>query len=144
MYIGAGILFAMMGMPGKDRVLASFAFTLPLGYLLFLIEDYRLFLISRKKQLIVLVMVNVLTLSFLYAGQMILPMGQNGFALKEKTVRKISDDAQLNLSLYYSDTGLIFYTPHDSYKVGENRSYSEIHCSHGGFNASFRSPCSIE
>jgi len=108
MYIGAGILFAMKGMPGKDRVLASFAFTLPLGYLLFLIEDYRLFLISRKKQLIVLVMVNVLTLSFLYAGQMILPMGQNGFALKEKTVRKISDDAQLNLSLYYSDTGLIF------------------------------------
>ncbi len=144
LYLGSGMLFAMMGMPGKERVLASFTFTLPLAYFLFLVEERDLLLDSRSRSLTLFVFLNFAILLFLYGGSRILPIGKKGFDLSEKSVQKVSEEPSKDRALYYTDDGRIFYTRQDDYPVGSSRSFNEIQCNDGMSNKSWKKPCTIE
>ena len=143
LYVGGVILFAMMGMPGGERVAGCFSFGLPLGILIFLFEGSFRERFNKPPAVPLIVAVNLLFVGLLYAGSFLLPAP--GIAkLPPDTVIKISDDPTINKSLYYSQDGRIFYTEKTEENVGQTKKYTLIACEKGDFNGSFKQPCVIK
>jgi len=136
-YLGGVLLFAMMGMPGRERVASGFAFTLPLACLLYIIEDNtktREFLAPKRINWILAF--NIFVFLFLYTANFMPPLESN-FQLERKTLIKLSDDSKRNVSLYYSKEGKLFYTRYDQKRIGFKRPYEMVSCPPG-------QPCTIE
>ncbi len=143
LYLGGVLLFTMMGMPGGERISCSFAFTLFIGYLFFIIEDNSYITFSSPKRVYLILGFNIFIIIFLYAGNFVIPPRSN-YYIKDKPLIKISDEARQNRSLYYArDSDNIFYTQMDHEEIGAVRSYTNIACPRGGGNKSLRYPCVI-
>jgi len=144
LYLGGVLLFTMMGAPGGERVSCSFAFTLFIGYLFFMIEDNGYISFPLPKLTNLVLVFNIFIIVFLYAGNFIIPPRSNCY-LKDKSLIKISDEARLNRSLYYAkDSDAIFYTERDHEKIGAVISYTKIACPKEGGSNSLRYPCVIK
>ncbi|MDM8553195.1 hypothetical protein QUF75_00475 [Desulfococcaceae bacterium HSG7] len=143
LYLGGALLFTMMGAPGEERVSSSFAFTLFIGYIFFIIEDNRYTAFPLPKRTNLILGFNIFIIVFLYAGNFIIPLRSN-YYIKDKPLIKISDEARLDRSLYYDkDTSDIFYTQMNHEEIGTVCSYTDIMCPKGGGSRSLRYPCVI-
>lgn len=143
MYIGGLIFFALMGMPGEERVASCYSFGLPLGLLFLLFEDSSMVNFEKTRIVHLIVTVNVFFVVFLYTGSSFLPDPKVS-KLSPGMVIKISDDPAINRSLYYDQKGQVFYTERTNESVGKVKQYNEIFCEKGVFNGSFKHPCEIK
>jgi hypothetical protein len=140
-FIGGVVFFAMLGMPGGDRVSATYLFALPAGWLSYLVESKWS---GRKKSaagLISFGILNCCAILFLYLGSIFIPPPQIA-RLEPGTVLKLSDDSTIDRSLFYTSDGQIFYTHFAPDISGMNR-YVELNCPKGIFNGSYNVPCQL-
>jgi len=146
-YVAGTTFLCLIGLP-MDRLQSTFSFMLYLGTALLLTETYNnrnSYAEASKNSGVPLAWAIMGAIVFLYAGNFVFPSKLRQTFLSEVYGRpmsaiKLSDDARMDRSLYYTGVRQLIYTHHDQLSIGATRNYRKLALESISFHASFLKP----
>jgi hypothetical protein len=146
-YIAGTMFLCLGGWYFVDRIQSTFSFTLYLGTALLIMDAcarHGSELEATRPAAPLLACTVLVSILFLYVGNFLAPSELRNTYRQDVYARqvaiKISDDARLDRSLYYTGDLQIIYTRHDQLPVGTVRNYRKLASEDSVGNASFLTP----
>jgi len=146
-YIAGTMFLCLVGLYFVDRLQSTFSFTLYLGTALLIMDaraQHGTEVEAARPAAALLPCAVLVSILFLYAGNFLAPSELRSTYRQEvygrRAAIKISDDASLDRSLYYSGDRQLIYTRHDQLAVGAVRNYRKLALEENVGNASFLKP----